>query len=421
MTAPQRRCEKCGAEYGPEVGFCPMDGAPVSNRRWKDGPDPYVGQVVRDEFRLEELLGVGAMGRVYRAHQLFVERPVAVKILHEELLRDAALVARFRREAQATARIRSPHVISVLSAGTLSSSGEAYLVLEYLDGLSLRSLLSACGVLPLSRALDIVLQCGAAIAEAHRIGIVHRDLKPENVMLIRADGRDDFVKVLDFGMARFEQGSSEFRTRAGAVLGTARYISPEGARGEAVEPPADVYSLATLLFECLCGDTPFSGSNAVAILLRQAGEAPPDIRSLPRGVAVPAPLAAFLARCLAKSPSERPENGSAFCRELVNAARESGVDVTTLPSLPTELKVARTLKLPHAPPDHGLRALDPSPSVPRPPRRGSRLRSPALRRVGWVAGCFVLGALGALLIARQLGAFRAPDTSVPRDSRGLVP
>jgi serine/threonine protein kinase len=421
MTAPRRRCEKCGADYGPEVVFCPMDGAPVSSHRWKDGPDPYVGQVVHDEFRLEELLGVGAMGRVYRAHQLVVERPVAVKILHEELLRDAALVARFRREAQATARIRSPHVISVLSAGTLSPSGEAYLVLEYLDGLSLRSLLSACGVLPLPRALDIVLQCGAAIAEAHRIGIVHRDLKPENVMLIRAGGRDDFVKVLDFGMARFEQGSSEFRTRAGAVLGTARYISPEGARGEAVEPPADVYSLATLLFECLSGDTPFSGPNAVAILLRQAGEAPPDIRSSARGAGVPAPLAAFLARCLAKAPSERPENGSAFCRELVNAARESGVDLATLPSLPTELKVARTLKLPHSPSDSRLPAIAPSPPTPRPPRHASRLRSPALRRVGWVAGCFVLGALGALLIARQLGAFRATNASDPSHSRGPVP
>ncbi len=417
MSAPQRRCEKCGASYGPEVGFCPVDGAPVSNRQWKDGPDPYLGQLVHDEFRIEQLLGVGSMGRVYRAQQLVVERPVAVKILHQELAGDAALVARFRREAQATARIRSPHVISVVSAGTLSTSGEAYLVLEYLDGISLRALLSASGVLPLQRALDIVLACGTAIAEAHHLGIVHRDLKPENVMLVRASGRDDFVKVLDFGMARFEQGSSEFRTRAGAVLGTARYISPEGARGEAAGPAADVYSLGTLLFECLAGDTPFSGPNAVAILLRQAGEAPPDIRRLPRGEGVPAPLATFLARCLAKEPGARPENGTAFCRELVNAARESGVDLTALPSLPTELRAAPTLKLPHSAPEPARSETPPLPLAQPPSRRSSR--SQAWRRLGWVAGCFVLGALGALLIARQLGAFAAPDAA--RDSRGQIP
>lgn len=428
MSAPQRGCEKCGAAYGPEVVFCPTDGAPVSNRGRTRSADPYLGRVVRREFRLEQLLGVGAMGRVYRAHQLFVERPVAVKILHAELLGDAALVARFQREAQATARIRSPHVISVVSAGVLepdggSPGGEPYLVLEYLDGLSLRSLLSASGVLPLSRALDIVLGCAAAIAEAHHLGIVHRDLKPENVMLVRAGGRDDFVKVLDFGMARFEPGSSEFRTRAGAVLGTARYISPEGARGETVGPAADVYSLATLLFECLAGETPFAGPNAVAILLRQAAEAPPDVRSLPRAASVPAPLGAFLARCLAKAPQDRPENGSAFCRELVNAARESGIDLAALPSLPTELKVAKTLKLPVAPAEPAHSAAPPAALTPPTHAISSRKHaaSTLLRRIGWVAGCFVLGALGALLIARQLGAFGAPGAVDSHGSRGPAP
>jgi serine/threonine protein kinase len=440
MTAPKRRCEKCGAEYGPEVVFCPEDGAPVSNRNQRSGPDPLLGRVVRGEFRLEQLLGVGAMGRVYRAHQLFVERPVAVKILHEELLADAALVARFQREAQATARIRSPHVISVLSAGTLEAedgktSGAAYLVLEYLDGLSLRSLLAGSGTLPLSRALDVALQIGLAVGEAHRLGVVHRDLKPENVMLVQADGHEDFVKVLDFGMARFDQGSSEFRTRAGAVLGTARYISPEGARGEPVGPPADVYSLATILFECLAGDTPFNGQNAVAILLRQAGEPAPDIRTTLRGKAVPAPLATFLARCLSKAPNERPEHGRAFCRELLTTAQESSLSLATLQSIPGELTGALTLKLPNALPDPAPRAevlsvqqsaprADSSPSEapalakPRSIRRHRSAEPSALRRVGWVFGCFVLGALGALLIARQLGAFGGSSSTQPVNAGG---
>jgi serine/threonine protein kinase len=440
MTAPKRRCEKCGAEYGSEVVFCPADGAPISNRNQRSGPDPLLGHVVRGEFRLEQLLGVGAMGRVYRAHQLFVERPVAVKILHEELLADAALVARFQREAQATARIRSPHVISVLSAGTLDveegkASGAAYIVLEYLDGLSLRSLLAGSGTLPLPRALDIALQVGLAVGEAHRLAVVHRDLKPENVMLVQADGHEDFVKVLDFGMARFDQGSSEFRTRAGAVLGTARYISPEGARGEPVGPPADVYSLGTILFECLAGDTPFNGQNAVAILLRQAGEPAPNIRATPLGAAVPAPLASFLARCLSKAPAERPEHGRAFCRELLTAAAESGLSLETLPSASGELVGARTLKLPHALPDPAPRAdflsveqnaprADSTPSgapakaKPHSLRRNKSAEPSALRRLGWVFGCFVLGALGALLIARQLGAFSGSSSTHPVNAGG---
>jgi serine/threonine protein kinase len=182
-----------------------------------------------------------------------------------------------------------------------------------------------------------------------------------------------------------------------------------------------VYSLATLLFECLAGETPFAGPNAVAILLRQAAEAPPDVRSLPRAASVPAPLAGFLARCLAKAPQDRPENASAFCRELLNAARESGIDLATLPSLPTDLKLAKTLRLPVAPAEP-VRSpslfVEPASSARRSISDRKRGAVALLRRIGWVAGCFVLGALGALLIARQLGAFGASGAVDSHGSRG---
>src|SRR5262249_21246911 len=157
---------------------------------------------------------------------------------------------RFRREAVVAARIRHPHVIEVIGAGEVregpDAPAEPYLVVEYLEGVSLRGALSSNGgVLPLPRALHVLLQICDAVGEAHALGVVHRDLKPENVMLVARGDDPDFVKLLDFGLSRLGGSDAGFETRAGSVLGTARYLSPEGARGDPVGPPGDVYSIAT--------------------------------------------------------------------------------------------------------------------------------------------------------------------------------
>ena len=314
-----RRCGSCGECYGANVLFCPKDGTPTQPEHENLQRDPYLGRVVQGQFRVERLLGIGAMARVYLAQQLGLERPVALKILHRELLRDESATARLRREATIGARLRHPNVADVLMLGALDAGeapeqpgGEPFIVLEYLDGMSLSSaLLAQGGALGIVRACHIALQICDALGEAHALGIVHRDLKPDNVMLVRRGTDSDFVKVLDFGMARAGR-DPDFATRDGAVLGTARYIAPEGAQGSSVGPEGDVYAIATLLFQCISGRTPFDGASAVSILVQQVSAPPPDLRSVGGGRDAPAELAELIAKNLAKDPLARAPNARSF-------------------------------------------------------------------------------------------------------------
>jgi len=331
MNEPQRVCSRCGGSYSDDVIFCPKDGTPLGARKTEVVDDPYLELRVAGQFHLKQLIGIGAMGRVYRAHQTGIERDVAMKILHRDLLRNPTVIARFHREAKVASRLVHPNVVQVLMTGELERSGqdvggEAYLVMEFLDGISLRSALAAAGsAMPLPRALHVILQVCDAVGEAHAQGIVHRDLKPENVMLVRRGDDTDFVKVLDFGVARMDWIDNSVATQAGVIFGTARYISPEGARGTQVAAAGDVYSIATMLFQCLSAETPFDGDNPVAILLKHTSEAPPDVRSRPRASYVPEPIARVITANLAKEPSERCRDAREFGRALIEAARMSGL------------------------------------------------------------------------------------------------
>ncbi len=265
------------------------------------------------------------MGRVYRAFQKGIDRDVAVKILHRELSANQQLVQRFHREAKVASRLQHPNVVQVHLAGQLPD-GAMYIVMEYLDGLSLQSALAAAGgAMPLPRAMHSAFQLCDAVGEAHAQGVVHRDLKPENVMLVRRHDDADYVKVLDFGIARLNWGDQSMATAAGLIFGTARYISPEGAQGEQVGPAGDVYGIATLLFQMLAGRTPFEGDQAVALLVQQIHDAPPDLRAMARSAYVPEPIAAAIMKNLAKSPAARDPDARAFGRALIDAARESGM------------------------------------------------------------------------------------------------
>lgn len=331
MAERERVCSRCGGSYSADVIFCPKDGTPLGARKTEVSEDPYLGLKVAGQFEIQQLIGIGAMGRVYRAHQGGIDRDVAMKILHRDLLRNKTVIARFHREAKVASRLVHPNVVQVLMTGELEPSapdvgGEAYLVMEFLDGISLRSALGATGgTLPLPRALHIMLQVADAVGEAHSQGVVHRDLKPENVMLVRRSDDPDFVKVLDFGVARLEWSDNSVATQTGVIFGTARYISPEGARGAKVGAPGDVYSLATILFQCLSGETPFDGENPVSILLKHTTEAPPDVRSRTRSSYVPEPIARVITANLAKEPADRCRDGREFGRALIEAARASGL------------------------------------------------------------------------------------------------
>jgi tRNA A-37 threonylcarbamoyl transferase component Bud32 len=320
--------------------FCPLDGSPLTASpaavAAAAATDPYVGREILGHIEIRQLVGIGAMGRVYRAFQRGIDRDVAVKILHRELSANPTVVSRFNREAKVAARLAHPHVVHVLLVGQLPD-GAMYIVMEYLDGMSLESALAAAGgAMPLHRALHIAVNLCDAAGAAHAQGIVHRDLKPENVMLIHRADDPDFVKVLDFGIARLDWGKESIATAAGLIFGTARYISPEAAQGEQVGPQGDVYSIATMVYQMLAGRTPFEAVQVVAVLVQQIHDAPPPLASIPRAAYVPSPIAAAVMKNLSKKASERAQDARMLGKELVDAALMSGLsaqDVLARPSL----------------------------------------------------------------------------------------
>ncbi len=335
-----KACPSCGARFPADALFCSLDGSPLTTSPGliaaAAATDPYLGREILGHIEIRQLVGIGAMGRVYRAFQRGIDRDLAVKVLHRELSSNKALVARFDREAKVASRLAHPNVVHVLLVGQLPD-GAMYIVMEYLDGLSLQSALAgALGAMPLPRALHIALQLCDAAGEGHAQSIVHRDLKPENVMLVRRADDPDFVKVLDFGIARVHWGDQSMATAAGLIFGTARYISPEGAQGEQVGPAGDVYSIATMLYQMLSGRTPFHADQAVAVLVQQIHDPPPPLKSIARAAYVPEPIAAVIMKNLSKTPGDRAPDARAFGRALLEAALSSGLsaqDVLARPSL----------------------------------------------------------------------------------------
>ena len=344
-AATPKTCPSCAMRYPADALFCSLDGSPLTTSPGAvaaaAATDPYVGREILGHIEIRQLVGIGAMGRVYRAFQKGIDRDVAVKILHRELSANHMLVARFHREARVASRLAHPNVVHVLLTGQLPD-GALYIVMEYLDGLSLQSAVAAVGgAMPLPRALHIALQLCDAAGEAHVQGVVHRDLKPENVMLVTRGEDADCVKVLDFGIARLNWGEQSMATAAGLIFGTARYISPEGARGEKVSPQGDVYSIATMVYQMLSGRTPFDGDQAVAMLVQQIHDPPPPLGSVPRAAYVPEPIATVVMQNLAKRAEERADNARAFGRSLLEAAVQSGLSAQDLLTRPAMLGPGR--------------------------------------------------------------------------------
>jgi eukaryotic-like serine/threonine-protein kinase len=386
--------------------------------RVSSGDDPYLGRVLDQHFRVDAAIGSGAMARVYRAHQLGVGRDVALKILRRELLERTDIVARFRSEAELVGRLVHPHVVAVYATGEVRDEPtgperEPFVVLEWLEGLSLAQLLDQTGgCLPLARALHIVLALCDAVGEAHSRGIVHRDLKPENVMLVHRGDDPDFVKLLDFGLARVLHERADPRTRAGAILGTPRYVSPEGAEGLPVTPASDCYSLSTLLYQCLAGRTPFEAESAVALLAQHTAAAPPDLRAFAPAAGVAEPIARVIMKNLEKRPEQRASDARAFGRELVAAARSAGLDALEFGLSSTLLGTRRNLSpvaLTHsAPVTQHTEAVLPRPAAPR----ASNKRS--LARAALFVACFLMGIFAAVaIISRQNGPSPSPLGTAP--------
>jgi serine/threonine-protein kinase len=284
------------------------------------GPESLVGVVLSGRYLIERLIGEGGMGAVYQAQHTHMRKRLAVKVLHPEMSRMTEVVARFEREAMAAAHIEHPNVAAATDFGKLED-GSFFLVLEYVEGSSLRDAIAAAR-LELGRALHITRQIASALGRAHALGIVHRDLKPENVMLVSREGDGDFVKVLDFGIAKVPVGAigeskqpGQALTQLGMVYGTPEYMAPEQALGQDVDPRADLYALGVITFEMLTGNRPFEHESKVTLLGMHVTAAIPKMRERVPEANIPVEVDAIVTRLLAKESTAR----FADARELIDA------------------------------------------------------------------------------------------------------
>ncbi len=279
------------------------------------------GQLLDGRYQIDYVLGIGSMGVVYGARHAAVGKLVAVKALRAHLASDAEALQRFNAEATAATSIGNEHIVETFDFGRLAD-GTAYLVMEYLEGRPLADLIEGWAPLPLERITRIGVQIAEALNAAHLAGIVHRDLKPDNVFLCARDGDADFVKILDFGIAKF--GVSQARlTQAGAVFGTPAYMSPEQASGKATDGRTDIYALGVMLYEMACGRVPFQGESALAVLSMHSTEEPEALST--RKPEVSPELEALVHQCLRKDPDARYQSMAELAADLARLA--SGVPV----------------------------------------------------------------------------------------------
>ncbi|MDB4980931.1 MAG: serine/threonine protein kinase, partial [Myxococcales bacterium] len=270
-------------------------------------------------YQVDAVIGAGGMAEVYVAHHLVFPRRAALKVLQPQFSGNAEIVQRFINEARAANAIAHPNIIEVIDAGRLEGSGAPYILMEYLEGESLGARLRA-GRLPLTEATRIFIQTAEAVGAAHDKGIVHRDLKPENIFLVRREGQEPLVKVLDFGIAKLRSdvaGTLAQQTQVGMVMGTPQYMSPEHCRdASAVDQRTDIYSLGVILYEMTCGRPPFQSATGFADLVYlHVAVAPQPPRELAPDL--PPAVEAIILRCLAKSPNDRYPS----VRDLIDALR----------------------------------------------------------------------------------------------------
>jgi serine/threonine-protein kinase len=305
-------CPRCSELYPDDVARCPRDGAEV-----RAVLDPLIGRTVGGRYRLISRLGSGGMSAVYLARHVLIDRLMAIKTLRRDLSQDPVQRDRFLREARAVNRINHENIVEITDFGE-SDDGMVYLVMEYVPGESLLRLMQSEGPLAPLRALDVAEQIGHGLARAHQMGVVHRDLKPENVLVLQKKKRPDFVKILDFGIAKILDAPS--LTGSQQIFGTPGYIAPEYIQSTRIDGRADLYSLGVILYEMVTGALPFDYEYPGDLLVKHVTDPPVPPRA--RDPRVPEAVEALVLRCLRKSPHERFRDAFQFVAEVA-AVREA--------------------------------------------------------------------------------------------------
>ena len=381
-------CVFCGTPLSVTPTRNPNLGFGFSSRPSRD---PLVGAVVAGRFKLEELVGQGGMGKVYRARHLALDRLVCLKMLKPALLEDPTLVGRFEREAKAASRLNHPNVIHVLDFGRNESDGGLFIAMEYVQGKDLRIVLRDEWPLPEERLCAIMGQALSALGEAHAHNVIHRDLKPENIMVEQRRGQPDFVKVLDFGIAKILDSDMPGLTRNDVVCGTPQYMAPEQATGSALDARCDLYAVGVILYQMATGHLPFDGQNSMEVLTKHVNEPPVPPRIRQPDAPISEAMESLILRALEKDPDLRPQTAEEFRGLILEVPRRRPARPATEAAMATP---------PHGTfpgvPAASLDAAEPAPAADPP----ERSRRPMLLVVAGLAIAGTLSA-GALIKASR--------------------
>jgi serine/threonine-protein kinase len=392
----QRRiCPSCEAAYDGDLELCPIDGARLLFTRGE--PDRFIGKTLDGRFRIDERIGGGAMGTVYKAQQHSVQRPVAVKIMNSKMGATAIGVRRFLREARLASKLSQPSTVSVLDFGQ-TRDGDLFLVMELLEGHTLLELMRNEGPFDLARVVRIGAQLCDALEAAHSLQIVHRDLKPGNIVILDNPPGRDLVKVLDFGLAKSIEGDESEATMTGQVVGTPRYMAPELWLGGSATAQSDLFALGILLGEMATGKPLFRAAGpgvAAQMAERLAAERPP----LPEQI-VP-PLRPLIERLLAREARDRPSSAALVRAELLSFVGSSDA----LPIIASLDRPAPAPQLTEELTAATVAARRPAAAVDAPPRRRSR--------VPLILAGLVVGVVGVVLAFRFMSSGDEPVYDAP--------
>ena len=320
-----KQCPLCKREMRDQLLFCPFDGQTLVSI---EQGDRFIGLVLEDKYRIDEKVGEGGMGKVYRGTHILMDHTVALKILHPHLSSDQIAVERFRREARAAASIRHPNAVAVTDFGVNKDAGLSYLVMEFLEGTELRDAIKKKGPLDFEEAFIITQQICLALQAAHAKGIVHRDLKPDNIWLLKSDDQYPRVKVLDFGIAKLMANNVSDLTQQGVIVGTPYYMSPEQCVGDELDARSDIYSLGVIIYEVLTGRVPFRASTPMGVALKHANEAPVPPHELRADI--PPSIENVVLRALRKHREERQTSAIELSQEFESALYQAGIELKLL-------------------------------------------------------------------------------------------